>query len=86
MRNLLNREIGRFGFDAVMQTVNDMPESILSEIDYVIFYEEYTDTNGASRSLRKFADAIQGAILSDKDLQDFSLMVEENYNNVSGHF
>ena len=82
LRRLLNQEIKRFGFDSVMQTVNNMPADILNEIDYVIFYEENTSSAGASRSLRKFSEAITGSILSGKSLQDFSLFAEEHYNNM----
>ena len=80
LKRILQQEINTFGFDKVMGSINSMPQEVLTEIDYVIFYEENMTAGGASRSLRKFAQAIRGSILEGDDLSDFSLVVNDNYN------
>lgn len=75
LNRLLNDEVRRYGKDAVIKTLSNLPSSFISEIEAEIYYEAKKQNHG--RTLRKLADAIKGTAASIKDEQEYGIITDE---------
>ena len=65
LRNLLNSEIQRYGIDAVMAALADLPYDVIRMAQEIIYYED--DSQNIHRALKFLADAITGVIMTPEE-------------------